>query len=288
MINIVFLNLESMDYTKIGFMQGRLVKSLNNQIQCFPKSSWVEEFKIAEKIGFGLMEWIFDYYDNPILNEKQKIDFSCKEYHIKINSICADFFMTHKLFSESESELENNLNILKKLIENSNEIGIKIIEIPLVDTSSIKTTVEKAQFCSNLEKIIPITERNNIILNLEVDLPAIELRNLISSFSNQLVRANYDVGNSTFLGYNVVHELTMLKELISNVHIKDRLIGGQTVPLGTGNVDFDSFFSTLSKINYKGDLIIQGARENEDLIDPSKTCLNYLNFVKHYLDKYFK
>lgn len=42
------------------------------------------------------------------------------------------------------------------------------------------------------------------------------------------------------------------------------------------------------KINYKGDLVIQGARE--DLVDPTilpeATCSKYFTFVKQYLDKY--
>jgi len=278
-----------MDTKKIGFMQGRLVESINNQIQCFPKFSWMQELEIAEKVGFELMEWIKDDYDNPLLTDKHIMSHLCKEHKITINSICADFFMTHKLFSESESELDKNLNILQNLITNAHELGIQIIEIPLVDISSIKNSPsDKAQFCFNLQKAIPIAEKNNVILNLETDLPANDFRALLLGFSSDIVKANYDVGNSTSLNYNVNNELIVLRDLITNIHIKDRLVGGVSVPLGTGNVDFESFFSTLSQIHYAGDFIIQGARGNESLISPTETCVKYKDFVNRYLDKYFK
>ena len=76
--------------------------------------------------------------------------------------------------------------------------------------------------------------------------------------------------------------------MITNIHIKDRVVGGTTVPLGSGDVNFDLFFSTLSQIDYSDDFIIQGARENEDVISPHETCSKYRIFVKDYLDKYFK
>lgn len=278
-----------MNTKKIGFMQGRLVQSINNQIQCFPKFSWKQELEIAEKTGFEVMEWIFDDYDNPLLTDKYVVSVLCKDHKIRINSICADFFMTHKLFSESETELDKNLLILKNLITSAHDLGIQIIEIPLVDMSSIRSSSSnQEQFCFNLEKAIPIAEKNNVTLNLETDLPANDFRDLLLGFSNDLIKANYDVGNSTSLNYDVCDELLTLRDLITNVHIKDRLIGGSSVPLGTGDVDFESFFSTLSQIGYGGDFIIQGARGNEFLVSPAETCIKYRDFVNCYLDKYFK
>jgi hexulose-6-phosphate isomerase len=44
------------------------------------------------------------------------------------------------------------------------------------------------------------------------------------------------------------------------VHIKDRVYGGTTVPLGTGSVDFNSLFEGLDRLGYDGDLILQVAR----------------------------
>ena len=131
-------------------------------------------------------------------------------------------------------------------------------------------------------------EKKKIILNLETDLPPQKMKNLIENMSSKNVRANYDIGNSTSLGYDMEEELSLLKNLISNVHIKDRKFGGMSVPLGTGDANLELFFNTLAKIGYEGDIIIQGARENEDYISPEDTSKRYFNLVKNYLNKYFK
>ena len=40
----------------------------------------------------------------------------------------------------------------------------------------------------------------------------------------------------------------------------------------------------FAKINYDGELIIQGAREYG--VKPEETCMKYLQFVKKFVDKY--
>ena len=57
---------------RVGFMQGRLSPQLADKIQAFPKAHWREEFAIAERLGFPLMEWTLDYEavaENPLLTQ---------------------------------------------------------------------------------------------------------------------------------------------------------------------------------------------------------------------------
>lgn len=273
----------------IGIMGGRLSYSINNKTQSFPEKSWRQEFEKASKCGFNLIEWIFDTTrNNPILDDGkiQEMKNLSEKHNLEINSVCADYFMEKMLFNVNEFELEKNLTVLKNLITKCNKLGIKILEIPLVDSSSLKTKNDKIEFFNNIHKILSHAEENNVILNLETDLPPLQFKEFLKSFNNPNVRANYDVGNSTSLGYDIQEELTVLGDSITNIHIKDRLLHGATVPLGTGNTNFELFFETIKKIDYKGDFIIQGARENETNIKPEDTCKKYLEFVKHYIDKY--
>lgn len=270
---------------KIGIMQGRLSHPYNNKIQSFPTINWKDEFEKAQKCGFESIEWVFDSQDNPILDDKSTSEISrlSEKYEIKINSVCADFFMDNKLFGVTN--YENNTKVLGKLIESCSKLCIKYIEIPLVDSSSINDDIKsEQQLVKNIKQILPFANDNNVSLILETDLPPKRFLNLLQNFEHN-VFANYDTGNSTALGYNLVEELTTYGHIIKNIHIKDRLLHGDTVPFGTGNTNFDLFFSMLKKISYVGDLIIQGARE--EYISPEQTCLNYIKFVKQYLDKYF-
>ena len=90
------------------------------------------------------------------------------------------------------------------------------------------------------------------------------------------------------MGFNPKQELRILQKWIRNVHIKDREYSGSTVPLGTGNVDFDSVFTTLNEIDYHDDLIIQGSRIPEKTISSDETCQTYLRFVDGYVNKYYR
>ena len=43
------------------------------------------------------------------------------------------------------------------------------------------------------------------------------------------------------------------------MHLKDRVQGGGTVPLGEGAVDFRGVFRALGDVGYRGAVVVQGA-----------------------------
>jgi hypothetical protein len=79
------------------------------------------------------------------------------------------------------------------------------------------------------------------------------------------IQANYDIGNSASLGFNPEEELDAYGQRILNVHVKDRKLGGTTVPLGTGNANLDLVFKELNEINYSGGITMQAARGDDDV-----------------------
>lgn len=276
------------DQIKIGIMSGRLSEPINNQIQAFPANSWKDEFQKAQICGFDSIEWVFDLQPNPILDNDglNQIKLLSDKHKIQISSVCADYFMKKMLFNVSEYDLQKNLIILQKLIQQCYRLEIEILEIPFVDSSSLKTKNDENQIVINLQKIINLAISQNVKITLETDLHPTNFKNLLEKFNNSNIGANYDSGNSTALGYDPKVELQTLKPWLSNIHIKDRFYHGTTVPLGNGDTNFDLVFSTLAKINYNGQLIIQGAREDHNMIEPQVTCLKYLEFVRNYAFKH--
>jgi hexulose-6-phosphate isomerase len=272
---------------KIGVMQGRLSNPVNNEIQAFPIKEWKEEFSKAEKIGYDLIEWIFDSLENPIMSDNGVLEIEkyIQNSKINIHSVCADYFMKNLLFDLPKNVLERNFKVLVKLIHQCSKLGIKMIELPFVDSSSLLKRNKVNEIFDNLKPIIPLLEKEKITITLETDLPPDQFYDLLNKFNSPYIKANYDIGNSISNGFNPESELSILKDYIFNVHIKDRIFHGNTVTLGKGDVDFDVFFASLAKINYEKDLIIQGAREDleEAQVDPVKTCKKYLIFVKKYL-----
>ena len=121
-----------------------------------------------------------------------------------------------------------------------------------------------------------------------IDLKTQRFSKLMTNLDHPNLRINYDIGNSVSNGFDPELEINQLGSWIVNVHVKDRLLHGNTVSLGTGDVNFEQFFSLLTKINYSYDIIIQGAREDLDKnsISPEETCSKYFKFVRQYLDKH--
>jgi L-ribulose-5-phosphate 3-epimerase len=271
----------------IGIMQGRLSPMIDNQIQAFPYEYWKNEFKIASENNIYSIEWIIDEYKNPITNETliPEIKKLSTKYNVKINSLCCDFFMDNLLFQISKEEQKKNILVLKKLMKNAHTLGIKILEIPLVDSSSMRNQKDEDEIIENLKEVTQDAKDLGILIGLETDYKPQKILELLKKINNDNVVLNYDTGNSASLGFNSKEELTLLKKYIKNIHIKDRKLHGSTVPFGEGDVDFNLFFSTLKEIDYKGDLILQGARiDNEN---PETTCVKYKDFVMKYIERYF-
>ena len=273
----------------LGIIQGRLTPPQGRGIQFFPFENWENEFLSTAEIGLNEIEFIFDfdrYTENPLWSEAgvTLINDLIRETGIKVNSICADFFMRRPFFRVDEAVRMENIKILKKLISAAKQVGARIIEIPLVDNSSIKTEEEKNILISSLKEVNEFLTEQDIMLGLETDLPPKQFLTLLQSINHPLVKANYDSGNSSGLGYDSREEVVTLGSFIHNIHIKDRVLGGTTVPLGTGSADFERLFQALKEIGYHGSFILQAARGAEG--NEPETIKNYAKFVRNYINKY--
>jgi hexulose-6-phosphate isomerase len=101
-------------------------------------------------------------------------------------------------------------------------------------------------------------------LAFESDFPPAELVRLLNRLPCDTFGVNYDTGNSAARGYTPEEEFSAYGPRIFNVHIKDRILGGTTVPLGTGDADFLTVFRLLRAIAYSGNLIMQTARASDN------------------------
>ena len=248
---------------KYGMMQGRLSAIVNNKIQSFPEKSWHKEFKKLSEINLDQLEWTLDYKNlskNPILTTsgKKKIKFLKKKYCIQIKSITCDCFM-HRPFWK----ITNNKKIidyLKNIISSSEELGIKLLIIPLVDKGSIENTKQAKKLLYVCKMLEDNLKKNKVKIIFESDFKPKKLANFIKKFDTRYFGINYDTGNSAALNYDIDQEFKHYGKYIYNIHIKDRKKFGNTVRLGHGNANFNKLFKNLKRINYRGNLILQTAR----------------------------
>ncbi len=250
---------------QIGIMQGRLSPRHQGQYQAFPLHHWKKEFQLAKSIGFAAIEFIFDYRSakqNPLMTDGgiKSILELIEETGVKVKSICADYFMERPFHSE---HFETSLLVLKELIDRSSQLGVKDIVIPCVDQARIITKEDQCRVLSAIRTADSFASERGIYLNLETDLPPERVGELLTDAALDCLRINYDIGNSASLGYDPSQEFANYGEWISDVHVKDRVLGGFSVKLGIGNAKFDLVFSLLKQYNFKGNLVMQAARAEE-------------------------
>ena len=265
---------------KIGFMQGRLVKSeKKNSIQYFPEKNWPKEFRYAKKINLKIMEWTINYENmnkNPLYNGNlAHLKKLVKNYQISIPSITNDYFMQKPFFKKKNLKIKNKiLEKLRKIILNSNKIGIKYHIFPLVDNGSVKSKSEEKILIKEIKKLLNILNKNSFIL-FETDYKPQKIIEFVKKFKSKKIGINYDTGNSAALKYDFNDEIKYFK-YVKNIHIKDRVLNGKTIRLGNGNWDYKKFFK-LIKGNYKGNFILQTARNPKNMhIHEIKTNINFL------------
>ena len=268
---------------KIGFMQGRLSQIDRNSKQSLPFNNWEDEFKIAKLNNYKLIEWTIDTYlidKNPIFTKDgvKKIKELTNEFSVKIDSITCDFFMENPFFKSENNSIDAH-DYLLKLLVTSYDLDFKYLILPLVDNSSVNGQKQKNLVIEKLNEISKHIPHNVKIL-FETDFNPEDNLKFIENFDTLKFGINYDTGNSANLGYNLSDELNSYYHYIDNIHIKDRKRNLDSVDLGKGDFDFKAFFKILIKKKYKGNLILQTARSDNNQHN------SLLNQNRLYIEKF--
>jgi hexulose-6-phosphate isomerase len=270
---------------EIGIMQGRLSPRIDGKIQAYPASTWQKEFEIAQEIGYAAIEWIVEkpVETNALMTDSGKAEIKkvIASTGVRIDYVCADIFMQQPLVRMTEETKLQNKDYLLEILKNAKEVGALGVEIPFVDNSSIKNDKEKQEFIDAMQGSFKLAKDLDLKISLETDLSPFAFRELLEAVGLDFVQANYDIGNSASLGFDPKEELEAYGQRILNVHVKDRKLGGTTVPLGTGSADIQGVFQKLNEIGYAGGITMQAARGEKD-IDIAKEQLSYtLEIIEH-------
>jgi L-ribulose-5-phosphate 3-epimerase len=249
----------------IGIMQGRLSAPLHGRIQAFPTGTWQAEFVRAEEAGLQSIEWIYDVEDadsNPVASAEGIAEMRqlSKKHGVVVPSLCADYFMPRPFVRVTAAEWDERARKCEWLLGQCHLAGIRDVILPFVDNSRIATAQDKADVLRLLQKLKPTLQRLDMQIHLETSLGPEDFRSFMEEIGDPRILVNYDSGNSSSLGFAPEEEWNAYGKMIGSVHIKDRLKGGGTVALGTGNADFNALLRSLKKFNYQGRYILQVAR----------------------------
>jgi L-ribulose-5-phosphate 3-epimerase len=250
---------------RIGFMQGRLSAMVDGKIQAFPWNEWREEFLRARKLGLTRIEWTIDQdrlRENPLntaAGQQEIIDLS-RRHALRTASLTGDCFMQAPFWKAAGETQKSLVADLDLLLASCGILGIEFVVIPLVDNGRIESAAQTDTLLRILLDRTASLSKQGVKIVFESDLPPAPLAQFIDKLPPDVFGINYDSGNSAALGHDSAEEISAYAPRILNVHVKDRLLGGTTVPLGTGAADLAKTIRLIEQSGYRGQYILQTAR----------------------------
>lgn len=267
----------------LSLMQGRLVKPLNRPIQEFPLKDWKKELDLLLKLNFKNIEWVVDrasYKENPLVFDNQALETLMKNKNLSISAVSNDYFLdtANSYDNITFSDLLTSIEMQQELINNIGEHKKYILVMPFIENASLKK-YSKKQVEKLLEVLLSFKSNYKLDYALELDIDRSEITHKLGKFLGNRIFINLDVGNTVSFGFDIKSEIDDLSHFILNVHLKDRIINGPTVPLGTGDTRIKEIIKLLTAAGYKGTYTLQFARKYEE---DYKTIEEYLEIISKY------
>lgn len=232
------------------------------------------------------MEWTLDQdglRQNPFntVSGQAEIRKLAENHHVTVFSASGDCFMQAPFYKKTGRARAALLDDFHLVMESCVSLGLHHLLMPLVDDGRIDSREQEDDLVQTLRGIRPRLEATKLRILFESDFPPAELARMMKRLPEPSFGINYDIGNSASLGYRPDDELAVYGDRVCAVHVKDRLLGGTTVPLGSGNADLPGAFRALARAGFSGDYILQTARAADGR--DAETLCRYRDMVLGWL-----
>ncbi len=241
-------------------------------------SMWTEgtaALDIAKQIGLDGVEISAGKPEDKIaianadLREQYKA--KMKETGIQIPSIAMGLLNDAPLASEPRAT-----SWVLDTIDAAKDLGAKVILLAffgkgdLIDKGKLKDN-DVAEVVNRLKECAPKAKESGIILGLENTLSAQQNIEILEKIGNDACKVYYDVGNSTYSGYDVPAEIRLLKDKICQIHFKDGAFY-----LGKGKVQMEPIAEAIKEIGYKGWFVLETGLPTMNKVNDFKKNLGFL------------
>jgi L-ribulose-5-phosphate 3-epimerase len=265
-------------------MQGRLLPPVGGRIQSFPGDQWPTEFPLLRQLGYDAIELTIEQASwdvHPVRHKAGRAQLTelAAGHDIHLVGLCGDNFMELPLVADDEAVRRQSLAQLLDLLEHGAVLGLAMIEVPMMGANSLRPDAARAHFAEAMTAALPRAEALGIDIVLESDLAPAQLAALMDEFDHPRLGINYDMGNSTWFGFDPEDELPRYHRHVRNVHVKDCTRKDYSVALGSGETRFDRVFALLARFDYRRDFVLQAARQGDDV----QAGRDYLEFVRRCL-----
>jgi sugar phosphate isomerase/epimerase len=241
----------------VGVMQGRLSEKPGQPLQSFPWQSWRDEFARAAELGFDIIEWLLDGEgdrDNPIASPEGRDEIArlAARHAVGVRTLCAHTFIDGALLQADERG-EAAAADLARVLGWAAAARIELVTLPAVEGMSLRPPAARDRLLAALRRVLV---GPGPVLLLESDLPAVRLAEFVASLGSDRLGVLYDLGNAHALGFDIAADLTLLRPLLREVHVKDRRTGnGASLRLGEGGTPLAAAADAIAA--WKGPIVLE-------------------------------
>ncbi|MCR4907358.1 MAG: L-ribulose-5-phosphate 3-epimerase [Lachnospiraceae bacterium] len=217
--------------------------------------SWRDKLLCAKECGYDFLEISIDETDSKLSRlewsgeERSLLIRDMRETGLPIRSMCLSGHRKYPFGSADAEVRRRSMEIMKKAVELSDDLGVRIIQLAGYDVYYEEHTEESERlFRENLEEAVQIAARHGILLGFEtMETPFMNTTEKAMYYVN-LINSPYlgvypDSGNLTNAavsdGGDVLKDLETGRGHIVALHLKETVPGKfREIPFFSGHVNF--------------------------------------------------
>jgi L-ribulose-5-phosphate 3-epimerase len=226
---------------------------------------WEERLTAAGQAGYDFVEISIDESDERLgrldwdATQRAELRRSIANSGVRIMTMCLSGHRKYPLGSHLPELRQQGQDILRKAIDFAGDIGLRVVQVMGYDvfyeTSDEETRVN---FVDGLRQGARWAGQSGVMLGLEnLDTPFVEnlstALSIIREIDSPWLHLYPDIGNLCAAGYYPPDELTLAKNQVLGIHVKDalpKIIRG--VPFEKGIVPFRETFQALVQTGFWG------------------------------------
>ncbi len=170
--------------------------------------------------------------------------------------------------------LKDNANApmwVRKGIDITKKLGAPVLMLVFFGKCQVVERADLDRAIGMLKELAPEAERAGVILGFENTSSGADNRYALDQVNSKAFKVWYDVGNSTFNGYDVPAEIRALgRDRICMFHIKDRGY------LGEGKVNVPEILRAIDDIGFEGYANLETTSPSGDVEADTRRNLEYL------------
>ncbi len=226
----------------------------------------------AARAGYDCFEISIDETNERL----RRLDWKAREFEfyrkaaddigIRLFSVCLS---AHRRFSlgSADGEIEREARrILQAGIRFCSKLGVRVLQIAGYDVFYEPSTQDTGKrYLENLRRGAELAAGEGVMLALEpVEKHVISVKKamqIAEEVDSPWLIVYPDVANLFTMGFDPAEELALAKHRIAAVHMREAP-DDAFLPFGTGELDFQHIFQTLSDADFYGPLVVELWNEN--------------------------